>query len=71
MPSGFDDVGVGFKQKYTLAGGIPMKHSNSSKGLIVSAFGVGLFLAYCFPSKFIIISLAVMLVVAGIFLVRA
>lgn len=48
-----------------------MKHSNSSKGLIVTAFGIGLFLAYCFPSKFIIISLAVMLVIAGIFLVKA
>lgn len=48
-----------------------MKRSNSSKGLIVSAFGTGLFLAYCFPSKFIIISLAVMLVAAGIFIVKA
>lgn len=48
-----------------------MKHSNSSKGFIVSAFGVGLFLAYCFPGKFIIITLAVMLVAAGIFLVKA
>ena len=56
--------------QYLLAGCF-MKHSNSSKGLIVTAFGIGLFLAYCFPSKFIIISLAVMLVIAGIFLVKA
>lgn len=34
-------------------------------------FGVGLFLAYCFPSKFIIITLAVMLVAAGVFIIKA
>lgn len=54
-----------------LPAGCFMKHSNNSKGLVVTAFGIGFFLAYCFPSKFIIISLAVILVIAGIFLVKA
>ena len=48
-----------------------MKHSMAAKGFMVTAFGVGLFLAYCFPSKFIIISLAVLLVIAGVFIIKA
>ena len=47
-----------------------MKMRRAAKGFVVSAFGIGLFLAYCFPSKFIIIALAVMLVVAGIFIIK-
>ena len=38
---------------------------------MIAAFGAGLFLAYCFPSKFIIIALAVMLIAAGIFIIKA
>ena len=34
------------------------------------AFGAGLFLAYCFPSKFIIIALAVMLILVGVISLR-
>ncbi len=48
-----------------------MRHNKAAKGFMVTAFGVGLFLAYCFPSKFIIISLAVLLVLAGVFIIKA
>ena len=48
-----------------------MRRSMAAKGFTVAAFGVGLFLAYCFPSKFIIISLAVLLVAAGILIMKA
>ena len=48
-----------------------VKIRRAAKGFIVAAFGAGLFLAYCFPSKFIIIALAVMLVVAGFFIIKA
>ena len=43
----------------------------AAKGFVITAFGAGLFLAYCFPSKFIIIALAVLLVAAGIFIIKA
>ena len=43
----------------------------AAKGIVITAFGLGLFLAYCFPSKFIIIALAVMLVAAGVFIMKA
>ena len=48
-----------------------MKMKRAAKGFAVIAFGVGLFLAYCFPSKFVLIALAVMLVAAGLFIIRA
>ena len=48
-----------------------MKRKNGARGFVVAAFGIGLFLAYCFPSKVIIITLAVMLIVAGVFLLKA
>ena len=48
-----------------------MKMRRAAKGFVITAFGVGLFLAYCFPSKFIIISLAVLLVAAGVFIIKA
>ena len=48
-----------------------MRHNKAAKGFMVTAFGVGLFLAYCFPSKFIIISLSVLLVLAGVFIIKA
>lgn len=47
-----------------------MRRRNVARGLAVTAFGLGLFLAYCFPGKFIIITLAVLLVVAGVLLIR-
>lgn len=47
------------------------KKHNCSKGLIVISFGLGLFLAYCFPSKVLIIALALMLIGSGIILLRA
>ncbi|MBQ6066578.1 MAG: hypothetical protein IJK89_07120 [Clostridia bacterium] len=43
-----------------------MKRRTSVKGVLLIAFGAGLFLAYCFPTKFIIIALAVMLVAVGV-----
>ena len=43
-----------------------MRKRTSVKGVILIAFGVGLFLAYCFPTKFIIIALAVTLVLVGV-----
>ena len=43
-----------------------MRKRSSVKGVIMIAFGAGLFLAYCFPTKFIIIALAVMLVLVGV-----
>lgn len=43
-----------------------MRKRSSVKGVILIAFGVGLFLAYCFPTKFIIIALAVTLVLVGV-----
>ena len=48
-----------------------MRRRNFAKGLSVAAFGVGLFLAYCFPSKVIIIALAVMLIAAGVLILKA
>lgn len=48
-----------------------MRQKKAARGFMVTAFGVGLFLAYCFPSKFIIISLAVLLVLAGVFIIKA
>ena len=48
-----------------------VKRRMVAKGFVITAFGAGLFLAYCFPSKFIIIALAVMLVAAGIFIIKA
>ena len=50
---------------------IVLKRRSAAKGFAVMTFGVGLFLAYCFPSKFIIITLAVMLVAAGVFIIKA
>ncbi len=47
-----------------------MRRKRSGKGSCVIAFGLGLFLAYCFPSKFIIVSLAVLLVISGLLLLR-
>ena len=43
-----------------------MKRRSSVKGVLLIAFGAGLFLAYCFPTKFLIIALAVMLVAVGV-----
>ncbi len=47
-----------------------MKKQNCSKGFIVISFGAGLFLAYCFPTKVLIIALALMLIGAGIILLK-
>lgn len=47
-----------------------MRKHNCSKGFVAIAFGAGLFLAYCFPSKFIIIALAAALVAIGFVLLR-
>ena len=47
-----------------------MKRRASVKGVLLIAFGAGLFLAYCFPSKFIIIALAVMLILVGVLSLR-
>ncbi len=47
-----------------------MKRRNPARGFAVTAFGAGLFLAYCFPGKFIIITLAVLLVAAGVCIIR-
>ncbi len=47
-----------------------MKRRNTVRGFSVTAFGVGLFLAYCFPGKFIIVTLALMLVAAGVLILR-
>ena len=43
-----------------------MRKRASVKGVLLTAFGAGLFLAYCFPTKFIIIALAATLVLVGI-----
>ena len=43
-----------------------MKRRFSVKGVLLIAFGAGLCLAYCFPTKFIVIVLAVMLVTVGV-----
>ncbi len=48
-----------------------MRRRNGVKGFAVVAFGAGLFLAYCFPTKAIIVALAVMLIAAGVFLLKA
>ena len=47
-----------------------MRMKRAAKGFVVIAFGIGLFLAYCFPSKFVLIALAVMLVTAGVFIIK-
>lgn len=43
-----------------------MRKRSSAKGVILITFGAGLFLAYCFPTKFIVIALAVVLVAVGV-----
>ncbi|MBQ7689137.1 MAG: hypothetical protein IJT27_07980 [Clostridia bacterium] len=48
-----------------------MRRKNVAKGFAVAAFGIGLFLAYCFPTKFIIVALAVMLIAAGVLILKA
>ena len=48
-----------------------MRRRNCSKGFIVISFGAGLFLAYCFPTKILIIALAVILIAAGFILLRS
>ncbi len=47
-----------------------MRKRNCSKGFIVISFGAGLFLAYCFPTKVLIVALAVLLIAAGIVLLK-
>lgn len=47
-----------------------MRRHNGSKGFIVISFGLGLFLAYCFPTKVLIIALAVLLIAAGFILLK-
>ena len=37
------------------------------KGMVFAAFGAGLLLALCFPTKFMLCVLAVLLVVLGVF----
>lgn len=48
-----------------------MRRQNCSKGFIVISFGVGLFLAYCFPTKILVIALAILLIAAGFFLLKS
>lgn len=48
-----------------------MRHTNGTKGIVAIAFGAGLFLAYCFPGKFIVTALAIILIIAGIFLIKS
>ncbi|MBR0510289.1 MAG: hypothetical protein IJJ85_09235 [Clostridia bacterium] len=48
-----------------------MKRRNLPKGLAVAAFGIGLFLSCCFPTKFVVITLAVLLVAAGVLIIKA
>ncbi len=43
-----------------------MRKRASVRGVLLIAFGAGLFLAYCFPTKFIIIALALTLVLVGV-----
>ena len=46
---------------------IAVSHSNvKSKGLVFAAFGAGLLLALCFPTKIMLFILAIMLVILGI-----
>lgn len=47
-----------------------MKKHCFFKGSIIIAFGSGLFLAYCFPSKILIIATSLLLIVAGIVLIK-
>ena len=60
-----------FREKIPVRRCVDMKMRRAARGFMITAFGVGLFLAYCFPSKFIIISLAVLLVAAGVFIIKA
>ena len=46
------------------------RHNSCCKGFIVISFGAGLFLAYCFPTKFLIVILACLLIVAGCILLK-
>ncbi|MDO4380725.1 MAG: hypothetical protein Q4D20_07625 [Clostridia bacterium] len=39
---------------------------NSCKGLVFAAFGAGLLLALCFPTKIMLFILAIMLVILGV-----
>ena len=46
---------------------IAVSRSNvKSKGLVFAAFGAGLLLALCFPTKIMLFILAIMLVILGI-----
>ena len=47
-----------------------MRRRKCSGGFIFIAFGIGLFFAYCFPAKALIIALAAVLIATGIFLIK-
>lgn len=46
------------------------RRKNNSLGLIFSMLGVGLVLAFVFPSKFLVVVLSVSLIVSGIALCK-
>lgn len=48
-----------------------MRRKQGSKGYIFIFFGIGLFIAYCFPSNVLIIALALILVGAGVILLKS
>lgn len=41
-------------------------HRNTNKGAVFAAFGAGLLLALCFPTKIMLFILAIMLVILGV-----
>ena len=43
-----------------------MRRFGSSKGAVFAAFGLGLLLALCFPTKIMLFILAVMLIISGV-----
>ena len=38
---------------------------NRTAGLVVAAFGVGMLLSCCFPEKFVVFAVSILLVAAG------
>jgi hypothetical protein len=46
------------------------RHGSNLKGLVFIALGVGLMATFVFPDKFIVVLLAILLVVCGVFLCK-
>ena len=54
------------KMTVNIRGDSMRKHRNCAWGIILVSFGIGLFIACCFPSSFLVAVIAVALVLIGV-----